>query len=149
MSSTSAPVPTQTELLIRLKARRKADEDEPAAEKAAPRKLSLTPSERRALATLKQLPFGSWLEFTVNQQGQKAARKLAWYAPASGRCLLVSARGTAAPERMLEQVARQMARGQVRVLPRQDEGMIDRAWNALMAGLRKFGKTSETTVTAT
>ena len=149
VSSTSAPVPTQTELLIRLKARRKADEDEPAAEKAAPRKLSLTPSERRALATLKQLPFGSWLEFTVNQQGQKAARKLAWYAPASGRCLLVSARGTAAPERMLEQVARQMARGQVRVLPRQDEGMIDRAWNALMAGLRKFGKTSETTVTAT
>ena len=102
--------------------------------------MPLTPSEKRALETLTKLPFGSWLEFTVNQQGQKVARKLAWYAPSSGRCLLVNARGTAAPERTLDQIARQMARGQVRPMPRQDGGMIDRAWNALLAGLRKFGK---------
>ncbi|HJR10533.1 MAG TPA: DUF1631 family protein, partial [Rhodanobacteraceae bacterium] len=114
-----------------------------------PRKLPLTSSERRALETLKTLPFGSWLEFTLNQQGQKAARKLAWYTPSSGRCLVVNARGTASPERTLEQIARMMARGQVRVLPNQDGGMIDRAWNALMAGLRKFSKTNDTTDSAT
>jgi hypothetical protein len=98
---------------------------------------------------LNTLPFGSWLEFTLNQQGQKAARKLAWYNPPSGRCLVVNARGTASPERTLDQIARMMARGQVRVLPKQDGGMIDRAWNALMAGLKKFGKTNATTDSAT
>lgn len=145
----NTPPPSQTELLIRLKSRHKPAEDEAAAAPAGPRKLPLTPSERRAMDTLTKLPFGSWLEFTINQQGQKIARKLAWYAPSSGRCLLVNARGTAAPERMLDQIARQMARGQVRPMQRPDGGMIDRAWNALMAGLRKFGKTNETTDPAT
>ena len=147
---TAAPPPSQTELLIRLKSRHKPDEDEAAtAAETGPRKLSLTPSERRAMDSLKKLPFGSWLEFTINQQGQKVARKLAWYAPSSGRCLLVNARGAAAPERRLDQVARMMARGQVRVIPRQDGGMIDRAWSALVAGLRKFGLSNETRETAT
>jgi len=145
----STPTPTQTELLIRLKSRHKPGEGEAGPTQPGPRKLPLTSSERRALDTLKALPFGSWLEFTLNQQGQKAARKLAWYTPSSGRCLVVNARGTASPERTLEQIARMMARGQVRVLPNQDGGMIDRAWNALMAGLRKFGKTNETTDSAT
>ncbi len=150
VAQTAAAAPSQTELLIRLKSRHKPEEDETAAAaEAAPRKLSLTPSERRALDGLKKLPFGSWLEFTINQQGQKVARKLAWYAPSSGRCLLVNARGAAAPERRLDQVARMMARGQVRVIPRQDGGMIDRAWNALVAGLRKFGLSNESPETAT
>lgn len=145
----STPAPTQTELLIRLKSRHKPGEDEAAPAQAGPRKLPLTSSERRALDTLKTLPFGSWLEFTLNQQGQKAARKLAWYTPSSGRCLVVNARGTASPERTLEQIARMMARGQVRVLPNQDGGMIDRAWNALLAGLKKFSKTNATSDSAT
>jgi hypothetical protein len=144
-----APAPTQTELLIRLKSRHKPGEDEAGQAQAGPRKLPLTSSERRALDTLKTLPFGSWLEFTLNQQGQKAARKLAWYTPSSGRCLVVNARGTASPERTLEQIARMMARGQVRVLPNQDGGMIDRAWNALLAGLKKFSKTNATSDSAT
>ncbi|TAN02730.1 MAG: DUF1631 family protein [Rhodanobacteraceae bacterium] len=143
------PPPSQTELLIRLKSRHKPGEDEAASTPSTPRKLPLTPSERRALENLKKLPFGSWLEFTVNQQGQKAARKLAWYTPSSGRCLVVNARGTATPERTLEQIARMMARGQVRVLPNQDGGMIDRAWNALLAGLRKFSRTNENPEPAT
>lgn len=135
----ATPIPSQTELLIRLKSRHPSDDEEPAAAPAKPpRKLPLAPSEKRALETLQQLPFGSWLEFTVNQQGQKVARKLAWHNPTSGRCLLVNARGAAAPERSLEQVARMMARGQARLLPPQDGGMFDRAWNALVAGLRKF-----------
>jgi hypothetical protein len=150
-SRAATPPPSQTELLIRLKSRHKPDEEEVAspAEAAKPRKLPLTPSESRALEELKKLPFGSWLEFTVNQQGHTVARKLAWYAPASGRCLVVNARGVASPERHLEQIARMMARGQVRHTPRQDGGMIDRAWNALVEKLRKFGRTNETREIAT
>ncbi len=142
----ATPAASQTELLIRLKARQKPEEAVAEAP-ASPRKLSLTPSERKALDTLKGLPFGSWLEFTVNQQGQRVARKLAWFAPASGRCLLVNARGAAAPERTLDQVARMLARGQVRLMPPQDSGMLDRAWNALVAGLRKFGRSTEEAAT--
>ncbi|MGH8214818.1 MAG: DUF1631 family protein [Rhodanobacteraceae bacterium] len=149
-SRAATPPPSQTELLIRLKSRHKRDEDDArSAAPAVPHKLPLTPSERRALEELKQLPFGSWLEVTVNQQGQKVARKLAWHNPVSGRCLVVNARGAAAPERTLEQIARLMARGQIRLLPSQDKGMIDRAWDALVAGLRKFSGTNETTETAT
>jgi len=141
----ATPPPSQTELLIRLKSRQKPEGDEAASSaEAGPRKLPLAPSERRALETLKQLPFGSWLEFTINQQGQKVARKLAWHNPVSGRCLLVNARGAAAPERTLDQIARMMARGQVGLIPRQDGGMIDRAWSALVAGLRKFSRSNPT-----
>lgn len=143
----TTPDVSQTELLIRLKARQKPDEAVSEAP-AGPRKLSLTPTERKALETLKALPFGSWLEFTVNQQGQRVARKLAWYTPGSGRCLLVNARGAAAPERTLDQVARMLARGQARLMPPQDNGMLDRAWTALVAGLRKFSR-KDTTETAT
>lgn len=143
----ATPAVSQTELLIRLKARQKPEEGIPEAP-ASPRKLSLTPSERKALETLKGLPFGSWLEFTVNQQGQRVARKLAWYAPSSGRCLFVNARGAAAPERTLDQVARMLARGQARLMPPQDSGMLDRAWNALVAGLRKFSRNKDATETA-
>ncbi|MGN6787924.1 MAG: DUF1631 family protein, partial [Rhodanobacteraceae bacterium] len=142
----TAPPPSQTELLIRLKSRHKPEDDEAASPvEPGSRKLALTPSERRALETLKNLSFGSWLEFTINQQGQKVARKLAWFAPSSGRCLLVNARGAAAPERTLDQIARMMARGQVRLLPSQDGGMIDRAWNALVTGLRKFSRSNQPT----
>jgi hypothetical protein len=149
-SRAATPPPSQTELLIRLKSRHKRGEGEAApAAPAAPQKLPLTPSERRALDELKRLQFGSWLEFTINQQGQKVARKLAWHNPVSGRCLLVNARGAASPERTLEQIARLMARGQVRLLPPQDKGMIDRAWDALVTGLRKFSGTNLTTETAT
>jgi hypothetical protein len=62
---------------------------------------------------------------------------------------VVNARGAATPERTLEQIARLMARGQVHLLPPQDKGMIDRAWDALVAGLRKFGRTNEAIETAT
>jgi hypothetical protein len=136
--------PSQTELLIRLKSRQKAQRDA-AGPPPGPRKLALTPTERKALDTLKGLPYGSWLEFTVNQQGQKIARKLAWFSPGTGRCLLVNVRGAAAPERTLEQVARLMARGQVGIMPAEGGGIIDRAWQKLMSGLRKFGRAATAT----
>jgi hypothetical protein len=66
-------------------------------------------------------------------------RKLIWHGE-SGRCLLVNARGAAAAECTLEQLARQMVAGRTRLLPRQEESMIDRAWHTVVASLRQFGK---------
>ncbi|HEY3520904.1 MAG TPA: DUF1631 family protein, partial [Rhodanobacteraceae bacterium] len=134
------PGGSATELAVRLKTRQKLGEDEAAKQDSEPALLTpLGPDEQRELAHLKTLPFGTWFEFTVNQQGQRVPRKLAWYTPATNRCLFVSARGTAGPERKLEQVARLMVIGQARLQQRQNESMIDRAWNALVSGLRQFG----------
>src|SRR6185437_11510474 len=105
-----------TELAVRLKTRQKLGDDEAAKQDSEPTLLTpLNADEQRELAHLKTLPFGTWFEFTVNQQGQRVPRKLAWYTPATNRCLFVSARGTAGPERKLEQVARLMAIGQARL----------------------------------
>jgi hypothetical protein len=134
--------PTQTELAVRLKTRQRLGEDEPApkAEREAGTRPPLTAEEQRALTRLRSLPFGTWFEFIINQQGLRVQRKLAWYALATNRCLLVSARGAAAPERKLEQVARLMVLEQARLLASQSESLIDRAWNALVTGLHQFGK---------
>ncbi|MGN6314275.1 MAG: DUF1631 family protein [Rhodanobacteraceae bacterium] len=130
--------PTQTELAVRLKTRQRLGEsEEPKAERDAAPHLPLSAEEQRALTRLRSLPFGTWFEFTLNQQGQRVQRKLAWYTLATNRCLFVSARGVAAPERWLEQVARLMVLGQARLLPQQSESMMDRAWNTLVAGLHR------------
>jgi hypothetical protein len=134
--------PTQTELAVRLKTRQRLGEDEPApkAEHDPVAHPVLNAEEQRALTRLRSLPFGTWFEFIVNQQGLRVQRKLAWYALVTNRCLLVSARGAAAPERRLEQVARLMVLEQARLLTPQSESLIDRAWDALVAGLHQFGK---------
>lgn len=133
--------PTQTELAMRLKARQRLGDDE-ATPKPVEEPVLLTPPSteaQRLLTRLKAMPFGTWFEFIVNQQGQRVQRKLAWYAPATNRCLFVSARGVAGPERRLEQVARLMELGQARLVPQQSESLIDRAWNGLVAGLHSIG----------
>jgi hypothetical protein len=133
--------PTQTELAVRLKTRQRLGEDDvPKTERDAAAPVPLSAAEQRALTRLRSLPFGTWFEFIINQQGLRVQRKLAWYALATNRCLLVSARGVAAPERRLEQVARLMVLEQARLLPQQSESLMDRAWNALVAGLHQFGK---------
>lgn len=131
--------PSQTELAVRLKTRQKLGDDESSKQESEPPLPPMGNEEHQALARLKTLPFGSWFEFTVNQQGQRVPRKLAWYTPATNRCLFVNARGTAAPERRLEQIAHLMVLGQARLMPKRDESLIDRAWNGLVSGLRQFG----------
>ncbi|HXS73049.1 MAG TPA: DUF1631 family protein, partial [Rhodanobacteraceae bacterium] len=138
--STREDPPTQTELAVRLKTRQRlGDDDVPKPERESAPRTPLNAEEQRALTRLRSLPFGTWFEFIVNQQGLRVQRKLAWYTLATNRCLLVSARGAAAPERRLEQVARLMVLEQARLLPQQSETLIDRAWNALVANLHQFG----------
>ncbi|MBS0430866.1 MAG: DUF1631 domain-containing protein [Proteobacteria bacterium] len=149
-AGTPGETASQTELAMRLKARQKLGDDEAAKQENEPALLTpLNAEEQRALAHLKTVPFGTWFEFTINQQGQRVPRKLAWYTPATNRCLFVSARGTAGPERKLEQVARLMALGQVRLQPQREESLIDRAWNSLVAGLRQFGMAPRAAAAAT
>lgn len=93
------------------------------------------PLERRILQRLRQTSFGTWFEFAY-ANGQTVRRKLAWYSPISGRCLLVTRRGQRSDETSLAQLAHEIASGRVREAPSQRESMLDRAWRGLTGNLR-------------
>lgn len=101
-----------------------------------PEKLPLGEREIAMIERIKRLPFGTWFEFAVNQQGEKVRRKLCWFSPVTGRCLFVNARGVKSEERMIEQLARDMVRGNAAVVTEQQEGLIDRAWNGIVSMLK-------------
>lgn len=95
--------------------------------------------ERQILSHLKTLPFGTWFDFVTNQQGDTVRRKLAWYSTLSGNCLFVNARGVRICERSFEQVARDMARDQIRLFRPAPESLIDRALKSVWDTLRQLG----------
>ena len=98
----------------------------------------LTPEETQILERIRSLPFGTWFEFTTNQQGATVRRKLAWFSTLTGRCLFVNQRGARTDEKSLEQLARDIARKQAKIWSENPELMIDRAWKAIMGTLKQF-----------
>lgn len=92
---------------------------------------------RRIEMHLREVPFGSWFEFIDPATGQISQRKLAWYSPMSGRCLLVSRRGQRGEEMTLAQLAHEVASGRVCEVPAPTESLLDRAWRSLAGSLRQ------------
>ena len=90
------------------------------------------------LETLKHVPFGTWFEFAINQQGERVRRKLSWYSPLTGRCLFVNQHGERAYERHLEQLARDVVHGQANIAKPEQESLVDRAWNAIVSSLKQL-----------
>jgi hypothetical protein len=99
---------------------------------------SLTPEEQQVLERIRTLPFGTWFEFTTNQQGATVRRKLAWFSTLTGRCLFVNQRGARTDEKTLEQLARDIARKQAKIWTEQADSLIDRAWKAILSSLKQF-----------
>jgi hypothetical protein len=95
------------------------------------------PRERNIEQHLRKLPFGSWFEFVDPATGQLVHRKLAWYSPMSGRCLLVSRRGQRGEEMTMAQLAHEVASGRVCEVPEQRESLLDRAWRSFTGNLRQ------------
>ncbi len=121
---------SRTELALRLKARARLGESvgSKPPEVALP---PMAPLELECLERIRALPFGTWLEFVTNQQGDRVRRRLSWFSPTTGHCLIINHRGQRAGEYTLDVLARSMARDQVFVIERQKEGFIDRAINAI------------------
>ena len=130
---------SSTALAMRLKSRARfgGDQSEPIKPvvKAPP---SLTPEEAHVLERIRTLPFGTWFEFTTNQQGATVRRKLAWFSTLTGRCLFVNQRGARTDEKTLEQLARDIARKQARIWTENSDSLIDRAWKAIVGSLKQF-----------
>jgi hypothetical protein len=85
---------------------------------------------------LRQLPFGTWFDFDA-PGGAVVRRKLAWYSPMSGRCLLVTRRGQRTEDLTLVQLARPIASGRVHEVQPQRDSLLDRAWHGLTGVLRQ------------
>jgi len=142
----SIELPSATDLALRLKQHQRLGEHHTGPDAAATGPVSAPPSEpapisdprvQRIEQHLKKLPFGSWFEFVDPTSGQIMQRKLAWYSPMSGRCLLVSRRGQRGEEMTLAQLALEVASGRVCEVPMQREGLLDRAWRNLTGNLRQ------------
>ncbi|GAB2662305.1 DUF1631 domain-containing protein [Arenimonas aestuarii] len=127
---------SRTELTMRLKARARLGEDLQEAKKK--KKVSLSPDEQARLEQIKHLPFGTWFEFTINQQGEKVRRRLSWFSTVTGHVLFVNHRGQKVGEHTLEGLAKAIAQGQVKVVEEEKGTLIDRAWSTVMNALRSF-----------
>jgi hypothetical protein len=103
--------------------------------------LPLSPREAEMAERIKRLPFGTWFEFTTNQQGDKVRRKLCWFSPVTGNCLFVNVRGAKALDRTIDDLARDLIRGNVRLVDDKKENLIDRAWKGIVTMLRGAGLT--------
>lgn len=95
------------------------------------------PHEATVGERLRGLPFGTWLEFDGKAGEAPTRRKLAWYSPMSGRCLLLNRRGQRAGETSLNELAHEIACGRVREVPAERESLLDRAWRGLATLLRQ------------
>ena len=126
---------SRTELAMKLKARARLGAQGGAKKSAtAPR----TPREQACYEQLCTLPFGSWIEFATNQQGDMVRRRLAWFSPVTGHALFVNQRGHRVDEQTLDSVARLIAGDQARIVTPDRGRLVDRAWLAAVNALRNI-----------
>lgn len=126
---------SRTELALRLKARgRLGQESSPEKPEPPPR----NEREQAAYEMLRTLPFGTWFEFVLNQQGDVVRRRLSWYSPMTDHALFVNQRGQRVGEQSLDSLARALAQGQVRIVTVEHSSLVDRAWHSALGALRGF-----------
>lgn len=126
---------SRTELTARLKARARLGEQNETRKKVV---VERSPKEQECHDYLRTLPFGTWFEFTRNQQGDMTRQRLSWYSPITDNALFVNQRGQRIGEQSMDSLARLMARDQVRVVTQGKSRLIDRAWQATVNALRNI-----------
>jgi len=126
---------SRTELTARLKARARLGGQNEVKKKPTQ---SRTPQEQECYDYLRTLPFGTWFEFTRNQQGDVQRQRLSWFSPVTGNALFVNQRGQRVGEHSLDTLAHLMAKGQAQVVTEDRGRLIDRAWNATLNALRSL-----------
>jgi hypothetical protein len=133
----SDDTPTATDVAMRLKQRPRLGEGTAHGEPVAP--VEPTPLDVAARAvydSFASLRFGTWFEFT-QADGEIVRRKLAWFSPATGRCLFVNQRGTRTDDIDLTRLARMVSAGEAREWRDERVPLIDRAWQAVARALRR------------
>ncbi|MBS0213757.1 MAG: DUF1631 domain-containing protein [Proteobacteria bacterium] len=126
---------SRTELALKMKHRGRLGEAAAVAADEAELPV-LTAHEQRCLERIRDLPFGTWLEFITNQQGDSVRRRLSWFSPITGHCLFINHRGQKIGDHTLDSLARAMARNQVRIIEPKRESLLDRALHRVRDLLR-------------
>lgn len=129
---------SRTELTARLRARTRLGEQADGHETRRVAPLARTLAEEDAYRQLRTLPFGTWFEFTTNQQGDLRRQRLSWYSLVTDHALFVNQRGQKVGEHSLDALARLMAHGQVHLVNEDKSRLIDRAWQATLRTLRSL-----------
>lgn len=138
----TADVPSATDLAIRLKKRQRLGEQrQETPPTPTPTNIEIAPPlglrEARIHNHLRQLPFGTWFEFTDTATGKSTPYKLAWFSPLSGNSLFVNRRGQRSDVMNLQELARAIADGRVREMTTHEDNLFDRAWHALTNTLQR------------
>lgn len=132
---------SRTELTARIRARSRLGEQADTAEHRREAPLARSPAEEDYYRQLRTLPFGTWFEFTTNQQGDLRRQRLSWYSLITDNALFVNPRGQKVAEHSLDSLARLMAHGQARLVSEGKSRLIDRAWQATLRTLRSLAGT--------
>ncbi|KJV36437.1 DUF1631 family protein [Luteibacter yeojuensis] len=128
---------TTTDVAMRLKQRPRLGEGTAHGEPVAPMEPTpLDPAAREVYDGFASLRFGTWFEFD-QADGEPVRRKLAWFSPATGRCLFVNQRGVRAEDMDLTRLARLVSTGVAREWREERVPLIDRAWHAVARALRR------------
>lgn len=133
-------ITSRTELAAKLKMRARLGESGEPEEEERRKKVepARTEQEEAHYRQLRTLPFGTWFEFTVNQQGDNRRQRLSWYSLITGNALFVNQRGQKVSEHSLDAMSRLMAKGQLRIVTEDRGRLIDRAWQATVRALRSI-----------
>ncbi len=129
---------SRTELTARIRARTRLGEQGEGHEPRKVAPLARNVAEEDCYRQLRTLPFGTWFEFTTNQQGDLRRQRLSWYSLLTDNALFVNPRGQKVGEHSLDALARLMAHGQVRIVSEDKSRLIDRAWQATLRTLRSL-----------
>ncbi|TKS53319.1 DUF1631 domain-containing protein [Luteimonas yindakuii] len=132
---------SRTELAMKLKARVRLGEDKAA--QVRPKPPPRTPAEQAQYEQLRVMPFGVWIDFVQNQQGDISRRRLSWFSPITDNALFVNQRGQRAAEISLDNLARMLVNGQARMVTADRGRLVDRAWQAAVNTLRSFAGRGE------
>lgn len=127
---------SRTELAMKLKARARLGED--TAGKRKPQLAPRTADEQAHYERLRTIPYGTWIEFVTNQQGNLVRRRLSWYSPVTDNALFVNQRGQRVAEQTLDNLSRMLSHGQARIVSAERGHLVDRAWEATLSALRSF-----------
>jgi len=139
---------SRTELTARIRARSRLGEQADGGEARREAPLARSPAEEDWYRQLRTLPFGTWFEFTTNQQGDLRRQRLSWYSLITDNALFVNPRGQKVAEHSLDSLARLMAHGQARLVSEGKSRLIDRAWQATLRTLRSLAGTPASAETA-
>lgn len=107
--------------------------------------LDVTDEELDVMGHLRQLEFGTWFEFDVDDTLPRRL-KLAWFSPLTSVCMFVNTVGVRAENKSLHQLAQDVVSGRARIIEYSERPFIDRAFDAMRRMLQRGTTPTKTKV---